>query len=89
LTVPIVSTARNDKERRKMRKLKTGKLPETLKKEPKVAMQRSVQEDQAMTQEAPSDPMEMLAQTVRVASQVVEEAVAAAEEAMDKALRLR
>jgi hypothetical protein len=42
LTVPIVSTARNDKERRKMRKLKKdGKLPETLKKEPKVAMQRS------------------------------------------------
>jgi hypothetical protein len=73
-------------ERRKMRKLKKdGKLPET----PQEGTEGDAKvegEDQATTQEAPSDPMEVLAETTVVASQVVEEAVAAAEEAMDKAL---
>jgi hypothetical protein len=51
LTVPIVSTARNDKERRKMRKLKKdGKLPETLKKEPRRGDAKVEEQDQAMTQ---------------------------------------
>jgi hypothetical protein len=70
-------------ERRKMRKLKKeGKLPET----PQGTEGDAKVEDQAMTQGAASDPMEILAETTVVASQVVEEAVAAAEEAMDKAL---
>jgi hypothetical protein len=66
-----------------MRKLKKeGKLPET----PQGTEGDAKVEDQAMTQGAASDPMEILAETTVVASQVVEEAVAAAEEAMDKAL---
>jgi hypothetical protein len=75
-------------ERRKMRKLKKdGKLPETPQEGTEGdAKVEGNQQDQAMTQEAASDPMEILAETTVVASQVVEEAVAAAEEAMDKAL---
>jgi hypothetical protein len=70
-----------------MRKLKKdGKLPETPQEGTEGGDAKVEEQDQAMTQEAPSDPMEMLAQTTVVASQVVEEAVAAAEEAMDKAL---
>lgn len=73
-------------ERRKMRKLKKdGKLPETP-QEGTEGDAKVEEQDQAMTQEAASDPMEILAETTVVASQVVEEAVAAAEEAMDKAL---
>jgi hypothetical protein len=74
-------------ERRKMRKLKKdGKLPETLQEGAEDGDMKPEEQDQANKQEAPSDPMEILAETTVVASQVVEEAVAAAEEAMDKAL---
>jgi hypothetical protein len=77
-------------ERRKIRKLKKeGKLPETTPETPQGTEGDAKVEEQAMPQETatdPTDPMEILADTTVVASQVVEDAVAAAEEAMDKAL---
>ena len=72
------------------RKLKKeGKLPETTPETPQGTKSYAKTEVHAMSQEIatdPTDPIEILAETTVVAPQVGEDAVAAAEEVMDKAL---